>query len=273
MKYLYLDSGQGQRLEAFGPVKISRPCAHAIWPWGLPSAEWGSAQALFSREKEEKWSLLSKIPNQWEVELGGVCLYASLTSFGHVGIFPEHAFFIEKLPLFSLTGKKVLHLFAHTGLLTLALAQRGACVCHVDASKPAMQWAKNNAELNQLSQGSIRWILEDVQRFVKREVKRNSLYDAILLDPPSFGRGPKQEVFKIEKDLMPLLLDLAKLLVEKPLFVLLTCHSSHFTPCVLKEIMRYAFPLFPQIEAEEMVLTHPKGSSLPLGSCALGHNR
>jgi len=263
MMYKFIDSGEGKRLEDFGGIKLVRPCAHAIWPKKLSEKNWEKAEAHFSRKGEEKWSFLKKVPQKWEVEISGIKLIASLTDFGHVGIFPEHAFFIEKLPRFSLKGKKILHLFAHTGLLTLALAKKGASICHVDASKPAVEWAKENAKINKLQEAPIRWIVEDVGRFVKRELNRKVTYDAIILDPPSFGRGPKKEVFKIEKDLMPLLENLKGLLSKRPSFLLLTCHSPHFTPKVLERTLCSIFSLKERkIEAAEILLDN----SLPLGS-------
>ncbi len=266
MKYRYLDSGEGKRLEKWGEYILVRPCAHAIWPKNKDCSEWNKIDASFSREKEEKWHFFKKLPKKWEIDLEGVRLLVAPTGFGHVGVFPEHSFFFKKLPNFSLQGKKVLHLFAYTGAMTMALAKRGAKVTHIDASKPSLEWAKENEKVNQVEE--IRYILEDVQKFVKREVKRGVKYDAIILDPPSFGRGVKKEVFKIENDLLPLLMDLKKLLVEEPLFVLLTCHSPSFTPIVLGQVMKAVFS-FPSVEKEEIVLSSSY-STLPLGGYALG---
>ncbi len=268
MKYTYVDSGEGTRLEKWGNYFLSRPCTQAIWPKNKACKEWEELSGTFSREEGEGWRFFKKVPKKWEIELQRIKLWAFPTDFGHMGIFPEHSFFFEKIPSFSLQGKRVLHLFAYTGAITMALAKQGAEVCHVDASKPSIEWAKQNALLNQLEKKQIRWILEDVGKFVRREQKRGSKYEAIVLDPPSFGRGVKKEVFKIERDLMPLLQDLQKLLVPKPVFVLLTCHSSNFTPLVLKQALRTAFS-FPTLQAEEIVLSS-SFSLLPLGSYALG---
>ena len=169
------------------------------------------------------------------MDLNGIKLKISFTDFGHLGVFPEHAnlfdYIRKKLEL--RTHPKVLNLFAYTGAITLAASKAGAEVCHLDASKPAVLWAKENAALNRLEQAPIRWIVDDVLKFLKREIKRKVKYDAIILDPPTFGRGTKGEVFKIERDFY-LLLDLCReVLSEDPLFLILTCHSPGFTPAVL----------------------------------------
>ncbi len=192
------------------------------------------------------------------------------TGFGHLGIFPEQApcwDWITERVRDSGSDTSVLNLFAYTGGATLAAAAAGAAVCHVDGSKGAIAWGRQNADLNNMTDCPIRWIADDVTKFVYREVRRGKLYNGIILDPPSFGRGPKGQVWKIEQHLAPLLDALNQILDPTNAFVLITCHSQHVSPICLKNLLT---PLANQrkasIESGEIVISHCKdGWGLPAG--------
>ena len=239
--YSLLDSGGEEKLERFGNQILIRPSSAAVWKRDDPK-NWKKADAHFTRTPANKWTGREKLPKSWKIALSGLTFRIEPSDFGHLGIFPEHEshwrWMEEKLQ-----GKKanVLNLFAYTGAATLAAARAGASVCHLDASKPMVEWARENAALNHLEDRPIRWIVDDVMKFLRREVRREKKYDAILLDPPTFGRGPNGELFKIESE-MGELLELCKLLLsDRPLFVLLTCHTSGLTPTVLQNLLKQIF--------------------------------
>jgi 23S rRNA (cytosine1962-C5)-methyltransferase len=185
-----------------------------------------------------------------------------LTDFGHVGVFPEHSKFWPRMNKWA-KDLNVLNLFAYSGGASLALALGGAKVCHVDASKGMVDWAKDNAKINGVS--SIRWIVDDAVKFLAREEKRGVKYDAIILDPPTFGRGPQGEVFKLEEKIHSLLESCRAILSDKPKFVLLSCHTPGWTPKILHELFVEYFPNS-KIESGEMIISE----RLPSGAYALG---
>lgn len=232
LDYELIDSGLGRKLERFGPYILSRPAAQAVW--NPREVEWQS-NADFTREGEKTWS--GKLPSFWTIDVSNVKFKLSTTDFGHLGIFPEQAPFWKWIQTKVKPHHEVLNLFAYSGGSTLAAAKTGAKVCHLDASKGMVEWARENAALNGLEKAPIRWIIEDVNKFLRREIKRGHFYDAIIFDPPSFGRGAKGEIFKIEEDILELLELVRSLLVEKPLFVLFSCHTPGFTPVVMKHLM------------------------------------
>src|SRR3569832_2195063 len=197
MKYQLLDSGAEQKLERFGQYLLSRPCSQAVWKTALSPGEWKKADATFTREPANKW-MGTTLPASWVVEHQGIRFKLMPTDFGHVGMFPEHALLWTWMRNRIKQGSQILNLFAYTGGVTLAAAQAGAEVCHVDASKTTVAWARENCALNELEKAPIRWIVDDVIKFLQREVRRGRTYDGIILDPPTFGRGSKGEVFKIE---------------------------------------------------------------------------
>lgn len=271
-KYLLIDSGEGKKLERFGEYLIVRPCSQALWRPALPKIEWDRADAAFSRDGGNSWSFKKKLPQNWLIEIEGVRLKISPTDFGHLGVFPEHSLLWKKMQdgiRKHGDAPQILNLFAYSGGATLAAAQAGARVCHLDASKGMMAWARENASLNQLSSAPIRWIIDDAVKFVKREIKRNVRYEGIILDPPSFGRGNKGEVFKIERDIHELLQLCRELLSEKPLFIIFTTHTSGMTPIVMGHLMQQIFSeKSGKIETGEMVLPSSKGIEIPCGSFA-----
>lgn len=257
-----LDSGNGRKLERFGRFVLSRPCAQAIWRPQRPASDWEAADAAFDREEGNRWINRGGLPDRWDIGVEGIRFRLSGTDFGHLGIFPEQRegwrWLRRTLDAASCGGRKisVLNLFAYSGGSTLAAAHAGAEVCHLDASAGMVQWARDNAALNNLQEAPIRWIVDDAHKFLAREVKRGRRYDAIILDPPSFGRGAKGEVYKIERDL-PQTLDLCRsLLSDAPVLILLSAHTPGLTPTVLGHLLLDALDGRPGfLQTGEMLLT------------------
>jgi len=262
--YQLLDSGEGLKLEQFGPYSLIRPCPQALWRKKHPE-QWARADATFSRETKNGWSYQRALPKEWTCEIGEILFKIAPTDFGHLGVFPEHAALWQDLSLGLKKETNILNLFAYSGGATLGFAKAGAKVCHLDASKGMVDWARENAKLNNLEKAPIRWIVDDAIKFLRREVKRGIFYDGILLDPPTFGRGSKGEVFKIEDDLIPLLEQCKALLSKKPQFVVLSCHTPGITPLCLEHIASQIFA-DAHIEVGEMSLTSAGAFSIPSGS-------
>lgn len=271
--YQLLDSGDGLKLESLGLHTVIRPASQAVWTPQLSKNVWQSASLVFSRENEKRWTFKKGRVEPWQINVSGICFKIQPTDFGHLGIFAEQSsnwLWIQEMIAKCHYRPKVLNLFAYSGGSTLAAAKAGAEVTHVDSSKGMVAWARDNAEINQLQKSPIRWIVEDVKKFLKRQVRRGSFYDAIILDPPSFGRGSKGEVFKIEEDIISLLELCFQVLSKKPLFVLLSCHSPGFTPTVLEHLLKKMMKdKRGLIDQGEMFLTgHHNAYPLPSGSFA-----
>ncbi len=238
-QYELLDFGDGRKLERFGQFVLDRPSPAAEdFPRTDPSA-WKQADAQFSRTSATsgKWKLRTALPKAWAIShaIGDFELRA--TDFGHVGVFPEQADNWEWLTKqVQRAGRKlkILNLFAYTGGSTLAAASAGAEVVHVDAARNVVSWARRNVEQSGLSDAPIRWINEDATKFVRRELKRGNQYDGVILDPPSYGHGPKGEVWKLSDHLMPLLSACAELTRDRRTLLLLTCHTPGFGPAELE---------------------------------------
>lgn len=277
-QYQLLDFGIGRRLERFGPVTLDRPCPAVAT---LPRAHadlWSHADARFDGREAEKgiWTDQREVPERWTIVHSPLCFELKRTDFGHLGLFPEQAenwnWIIEQISPRSLEeGKvesdresamslhqpsphpqpfsqrargiprKVLNLFAYTGGSTLAAAAAGAEVVHVDAAKNIVAWARRNAELSGLADAPIRWIAEDAMKFVKRELKRGVHYDAVILDPPSYGHGPRGEVWRLSKHLPRLLAMCRELTAGQAQFMLLTCHTPGYDAEQLSEMMKEHF--------------------------------
>lgn len=270
LAYEFLDSGNGKKLERFGPYLLARPCSQALWKPSLPEL-WKQADASFDRENKIGWKQRDNLPQQWEIEIEHLLFKISTTDFGHLGIFPEHAPFWPRMEQFITEAKRqisVLNLFAYSGGATLAAAKAGAKVCHVDASKGMISWAKENAALNHLTEKPIRWIADDAIKFMKREIRRGQTYDAIIIDPPTFGRGTQGEVFKIEEEIQPLLEMTIQLLSLHPLFILFTCHTPGFTPLVMQHLLEQHIKTG-KLENEEMQIHGKNTLPLPSGSYVL----
>lgn len=241
--YELLDSGGGRKLERFGHCVLARPCAQAIWRPRLPPARWEAADASFDREEGQRWHSRERLPERWEIAVDGLRFLLSGTDFGHLGIFPEQRdcwrcidAAVRAAPP-AAAPARVLNLFAYSGGATLAAARAGAEVCHLDASAGMVEWARANAAANELATAPIRWIVEDAHKFLAREIRRGRRYEGIVLDPPSFGRGARGEVYKLERDL-PRTLELCRqLFSERPAFLLLSAHTPGVTPAVLENLL------------------------------------
>lgn len=275
--YQLLDSGHGRKLEQFGDFIIDRPSAQAVWKQQLSPKDRQKCNVFFTREGENTWKKRGAIPEQWTIEVEGIRFKISPTDFGHLGIFPEQRpswKWIQDIISEARTKRPnpplILNLFAYSGGSTLAAAKAGAQVCHLDASKGMVAWARENAKLNELDGAPIRWIVDDVSKFLKRELRRGHKYDGIILDPPSFGRGSQGEVFKIEEHLDDILKDCRELLSEHPLFILLSCHTPGYTPIAMGHLMEQMMAgAGGKIDQGEMTLTGKPGVfALPSGTYA-----
>lgn len=247
--YELLDSGDHQKLERYGSIIVARPDTQAVWT-RADEKQWTRADAVFAwHGGKGSWKIENKIPDPWIVELEGTKLLAKLTSFKHTGIFPEQApnwqWLRERvLAVKNNSGKapKVLNLFGYTGAASIVAALSGADVTHVDSSKTSVEWAKANASASGVPSDSIRWVIEDARAYVKREIRRGEKYDGILLDPPAFGRGNKDEVWKIEEDLLPLLQSLSDIFQNsKESFFLLNGYASGYSPLSFSQLTESVF--------------------------------
>lgn len=274
--YALLDSGIERKLERVGDYVLDRPAAQAVWSPLLSEPEWDQIDASYERdEKGGDWEFNGKISRKFTILYDSISFQIKLTDFGHLGLFPEQAenwnwlrrIIRRRLEQTNDANLHVLNLFAYTGGSTLACSQAGAHVVHVDAAKGVVDWARTNAELSHLHQRPIRWLVDDALKFVLREGRRGNRYHGIILDPPSFGRGPKGEVFKIEDDLMPLLAACAELLADDALFFLLSCHTPGFTPTTLhNQVSEVVSGRSGKIEQNEMLIHEEKsGRALPSG--------
>lgn len=270
--YELIDSGNQKKFERFGPYTLIRPCSQALWRPKLNEQAWSSADGVFTRKQGNRWDFKKKVPSTWTLELQGIKFKLCLTDFGHIGIFPEHAMLWQWAAEKIKSRKEqveILNLFAYSGAATLALAKAGAKVCHLDASKAAVEWARENARANEMQSHPIRWIVEDVIKFLKREHKRGKKYQGILLDPPSFGRGNKAEVFVIEQDLPELLKLCVSLLADDALFFILSTHTPGMTPLVLQHLLEEVLHQRGGVmESGELVIFSKEGRDLPSGGYA-----
>ena len=274
-EYRLLDSGHLMKLEQVGSLRLVRPALNAFWAPSLPKREWDAADGVFIRNSSGggRWDWRCKHPESWQVRWGGFELMVKPTNFGHLGFFAEQfrnwQFFSEWLKSQG-QGVSALNLFAYSGVGSMAMARGGAKVCHLDAAKGMIDWGRHNLSLNKsLSADRIRWICDDVMKFVRREVRRGSKYNLIALDPPTFGRGSSGQVWKIEEDL-PVLLDLCRQITDtaKPFCIELSCHSPGFTPIVLSRLLRQVYGSNGTISAVEMSIPESSGKELPAGISA-----
>ena len=263
--YELLDSGDGRKLERFGGYVLARPCSQAMWRPERAEAEWAKADASFDREDGNRWHGRGNLPKEWTITSADIRFRLGGTDFGHLGIFPEQRAqwrWIRDVCREACgrgpEAPRVLNLFAYSGGSTMAAALGGAEVCHLDASKGMVEWARENARLNALADHPIRWIVDDAHKFMRREIRRGHKYDAVILDPPTFGRGAGGEMYKIERDLKETLGLVAELLSGKPLFVLFSSHTPGLSIRVAENILGQIWPKA-RLESGEMLL---EGASL-----------
>ena len=275
--YELLDSGDGLKLERFGRYRFVRPEVQAMWARGLPESAWRDVDGVFQPTSEESgghWNLKKKIAERWEMSYtlplasshlgvqnggdeGGIRFWAMTTPGRHLGVFPEVAAHWDWCAgLIANAGRptKVLNLFGYTGLASLAAAQAGAAVTHVDASKKSVAWARENQTLSGLTQKPVRWIVDDALKFVEREGRRGARYDGIILDPPKFGRGPKGEVWEVYESLPRLLQACQNVLSENPLFVVATLYAVRASGVHLRQTLGEMMSQFNgRLDAGELV--------------------
>lgn len=264
-----IDSGDGRRLERFGPRVVDRTAPAAVNPALRPAADWAKPDLRWAKGA---W-VRGAAAEPWQVKVAGLTLECRPAAGGQVGIFPEHAVTwpwldrqvratAEKLG----RAPEVLSLFAYTGGASLACARAGAQVAHIDASRPAVGWARRNAELSGLAEAPVRWIVDDARAFVRRERRRGRHYDAVVLDPPTYGHG--NGAWQIETDLEPLLEDIAALIGPRPSFALLSAHTPGYDGDRLASLIRSHLGI--GASGEALILRSRWGAELPMGSWARG---
>ncbi|OGH88091.1 MAG: SAM-dependent methyltransferase [Candidatus Magasanikbacteria bacterium RIFOXYC2_FULL_42_28] len=266
--YELIDSGDGEKLERFGEYLLRRPDPQALWPKNLPERDWQNAHASFRRDGlKGDWIIKPGVPERWPIKLASLSFWIHPSSFKHTGLFPEQApnwEWLQKIIKGAGRPISVLNLFGYTGGASLAAASAGASVCHVDGSKVAIKWGRDNAELSGLAQKPIRWILDDAAKFVMRELKRGNKYDGIILDPPAFGHGPNKELWKIEDSLLPLLRDCRQIMSDKPLFFLLNGYASGYSALAYANNLRGLFKTG-NFEQGELTIAEKSDRPLPCG--------
>lgn len=272
-EYEVIDTSGGEKLERWGDFLLIRPDPQVIWNTPKKHSGWKSPNAHYHRSKKGggEWEFFH-LPEQWEIHYKELTFHLKPFSFKHTGLFPEQAANWEwfgNLIRQSSRPIKVLNLFAYTGGATLAAANAGASVTHVDASKGMVSWAKENAVASGLKDAPIRWIVDDCQKFVEREIRRGNHYDGIIMDPPSYGRGPKGEIWKIEDAIHPLVTLCSQLLSENPLFFLINSYTTGFAPSVLSYLLgtEVVSRFGGHVKADEVGLpVSTNGLVLPCGS-------
>lgn len=244
--YELLDATGGNRLERWGETILIRPDPQVVWKTEKQSPLWAKADAIYHRSNQGggEWEYRRRLPEKWKISCGEgedkLTLIVSPTGFKHTGVFPEQAvnwdFAMDKI---RAAGRpvKVLNLFGYTGAATLACAAAGASVCHVDASRGMVSWARENAAASSLADRPVRWLVDDCMKFVQREQRRGNTYDAIIMDPPSYGRGPGGEVWKLEEQLYSLVSQCVPILSERPLFFLLNSYTTGLSPAVMEYLL------------------------------------
>jgi 23S rRNA (cytosine1962-C5)-methyltransferase len=240
--YELLDTGDGERLERWGKYILRRPDPQVIWPPKENTQFWERFDAHYHRSSSGggNWEIRGQLPERWIVHYRNLAFYIKPMGFKHTGLFPEQAtnweWFSDQIKIHA--GQvRVLNLFAYTGGATVAAAQAGAAVCHVDAAKGMVTWAKENLLLSGMSDRPVRFIVDDVLKFVQREIRRERQYEGIIMDPPSFGRGPNGEIWKIEDEIYGLVKECVEVLAPNPRFFLINSYTTGLAPTVLKNIL------------------------------------
>lgn len=240
--YKLVDCTSSEKLEQWGNITLIRPDPQIIWKTERKSPLWNNPHGYYRRSDKGggQWEIKKKIPETWKISYGDLCFNIHPTGFKHTGLFPEQAVnwdLMDKIIRNAGRPVSVLNLFAYTGGATLACANAGASVCHVDASKGMVSWARENAASSGLADKPIRWIVDDCEKFVTREIKRGHFYDAVIMDPPSYGRGPNQEVWKLEDNIYDLVKLCAGVLSDNPLFFLLNSYTTGLSPSVMAYVL------------------------------------
>lgn len=276
-EYKILDASCGEKLENWGGIILRRPDPQIIWKTPHKSDKWERADGIYHRSAKGggEWEFKRKLPESWKISFEGLSFLIRPTGFKHTGLFPEQAVNWQLLKsIISSADRpvKALNLFAYTGGATLACAAAGAAVTHVDASKGMVSWARDNAAASGLADKPVRWIVDDCEKFVKREIRRQNKYDIIIMDPPSYGRGPGGEVWKLEDCVYELVEVCSQALSDRPLAFLLNSYTTGLSPSVmayiLSEVITKRFG--GRVSADEIGLpVEGAGCALPCGSTAL----
>lgn len=275
--YELIDASGGERLERWGDIILIRPDPQIIWQTEKRHPLWNAAHARYLRSNKGggRWEAYKKVPDRWTVGYRGMTFNIKPMGFKHTGVFPEQAvnwdFAAEKIKQEN-RPLKILNLFGYTGCATLSCMSAGAAVCHVDASKGMVLWAKENAQSSALADRPVRWLVDDCVKFVQREIRRGNRYDGIIMDPPSYGRGPGGEVWKLEEQLYALVTLCAQVLSDDPVFFILNSYTTGLSPAV----MAYLLGILLQkrfggsVSADEIGLpVTDSGLVLPCGSTAI----
>jgi len=279
LDYELLDASRGERLERWGDILLIRPDPQILWDTPRKDPRWKQAHARYHRSNTGggQWERYRPIPDSWQIQYGDLKFALKPMGFKHTGLFPEQA---VNWDLMAALIKKenrsirVLNLFGYTGAATLACVAAGAHVTHVDASKGMVAWGKENAVSSGLADKPMRWLVDDCLKFVQREQRRGNTYDAILMDPPSYGRGPGGEVWKLEEQIYPLVAECVKLLSDDPLFFLINSYTTGLSPSVMQYVLGTLLPkkIGGTLSADEIGLpVTNSGLVLPCGATALWH--
>ena len=275
--YELLDASRGERLERWGDIILIRPDPQILWDTPRRDPRWKQAHARYHRSNTGggQWERYRPIPDSWQITYGDLTFALKPMGFKHTGLFPEQAVNWDKMASLIRGADrpiKVLNLFGYTGGATLACVAAGAHVTHVDASKGMVAWGKENAALSGLADRPMRWLVDDCGKFVQRELRRGNTYDGILMDPPSYGRGPGGEVWKLEEQIYPLVQECVKLLSDKPLFFLINSYTTGLSPSVMQYVLGSLLPkgLNGTLSADEIGLpVTASGMVLPCGATAI----
>ena len=275
--YKLIDTSNGEKLETWKDIVLIRPDPQIIWKTSRKSPLWNNAHGHYQRSSSGggSWEFKKKIPESWEISYNKLTFNIKPTGFKHTGLFPEQAVNWEWMKNKIQSAKRpvnVLNLFAYTGGATLACAEAGANVCHVDASKGMVQWAKENAASSGIADRPVRWLVDDCVKFVQREIRRGNRYDGIIMDPPSYGRGPGGEVWKLEEQLYSLVTLCKQVLSDNPLFFILNSYTTGLSPAVMEYLLGVLLQkdFGGKVSSDEIGLkVSDTGLVLPCGSTAI----
>ena len=277
--YELLDTSRGERLERWGDIILIRPDPQILWDTPRKDLRWKQAHARYHRSNTGggQWERYRPIPDSWQISYGDLQFALKPMGFKHTGLFPEQAVnwdLMSDLIQKENRPVKVLNLFGYTGAATLACVAAGAHVTHVDASKGMVAWGKENAVASGLADKPMRWLVDDCVKFVQREQRRGNTYDGILMDPPSYGRGPGGEVWKLEEQVYPLVAECVKILSDNPLFFLINSYTTGLSPSVMQYVLGTLLPkgIGGTLSADEIGLpVTANGMVLPCGATAMWH--